>query len=87
MPDETQFALGRHDAAIEALARELHALRTGFSADTAKMRADVAELMALMNEIRGGAKVGLKVIAGVGAISSGLTLLVEKIVGYLHGTL
>lgn len=76
MPDETQFALGRHDAAIEALTKELHAVRS-----------DMAQVMALMSEIRGGAKVGLKVIAGVGAISSGLTLLVEKIVGYLHGTL
>lgn len=76
MPDETQFALGRHDALIEALTKELHAVRS-----------DMAQVMALMSEIRGGAKVGLKVIAGVGAISSGLTLLVEKIVGYLHGTL
>lgn len=76
MPDETQFALGRHDALIEALTKELQAVRS-----------DMAQVMELMNEIRGGAKVGLKVIAGVGAISSGLTLLVEKIVGYLHGTL
>ena len=76
MPDETQFALGRHDALIEALTKELQAVRS-----------DMAQVMELMSEIRGGAKVGLKVIAGVGAISSGLTLLVEKIVGYLHGTL
>lgn len=76
MPDETQFALGRHDALIEALTKELHAVRS-----------DLAQVMALMSEIRGGAKVGLKVIAGVGAISSGLTLVIEKFIGYLHGNL
>ena len=52
MPDETQFALGRHDALIEALTKELQAVRS-----------DMAQVMELMNEIRGGAKVGLAVDA------------------------
>lgn len=76
MTDEVQFNLGRHEAALEALTKELHAVRS-----------DMAQVMALMSEIRGGAKVGLKVIAGVGAISSGLTLVVEKVVSFLHGNL
>lgn len=67
---DVQRDLGAHEAKIEALEREVHA-----------MRGDLAEIKGLLQQAKGG----WKVLLAVGSLSSGLTVGLLKFMAVLKG--
>lgn len=72
--NEMHRDLGRHDAEIEYLKREVHG-----------MREDLSEIKAILSEAKGGWKTLMAVSGFAAAISSTVTWLVFKILGLLRG--
>ena len=66
-PQNTDRDIGRHDAQIESLQSEVHALRTDMSRirdDLSAMRADMAEINDSISRAKGGWQ-ALTIAAGV----------------------
>jgi hypothetical protein len=71
MPDtEVHRDLGRHDAEIDNLKNEVHA-----------MREDLSEIKKMLSEAQGGWKVMMAVSGLIAAVASGLTWLGLKLMG------
>jgi len=65
---ELHHEIGRHDAKIEALEREVHALR-----------GDVADIKKMLSEARGG----WKMLMMVGGLSAAGGAVVAKVLGWI----
>jgi len=73
MPEvEVHRDLGRHDAEIDNLKAEVHA-----------MRKDLSEIKAMLSEAKGGWRVLMAVSGLAAAVASGITWTVFKVLGLL----
>jgi len=70
MPTELQYEVGRHDASIQNLEREVHAMRN-----------EVAAMRAILEQARGG----WKLMVSVGTISGAIGASVAKFWAMLKG--
>lgn len=74
MPDiEVHRDLGRHDAEIDHLKAEVHA-----------MRMDLSEIKSMLSEAKGGWRVLMAVSGFAATVASAVTWLVFKILGVLR---
>jgi hypothetical protein len=74
MPDLDVYRdLGAHDAEIENLKREVHA-----------MRGDLSEIKAMLSEAKGGWRMLMAVSGLAATVSSGATWFVFKVMGMIR---